>query len=443
MIGSLLAALIVLLIGCYARNRNSFQSMWYRAVRREHRMQVNAMVRAATIPPPMFVGGPVVPPMMPVPMNGGVMPMTMPPVQPGPMMGRMGYMPVATGVGMGPQTYAGGMWPQQQQQQQQQQHQHGQQLQQQQQQHHAAPPYQPPMTLNPAPPHPSSSRAQALSASPPIVEHKPQGSYSPRHQSGPSLLPASRTFRSASKHPHRHSQPVPQRAEALGGIDEHGSKGRRGDEAFDNDPTLDPGGWKGRGKTGGEVREHRNIPPSTSESPQQEHPPQQYTPMPTPMNMQQPAPFPGMMPYVNRPRLEKKKWYHRTSRLSSQQSYAPVPAFGTANPMDPAMLNNHALLEHQVIHAGQIQAEGHGQGMPSAYPSHMSTEPGMSQAGKSKRHSWCLFSKGAGRRRADGDTRRHIGGGNGDGGGAEGVRMGKERERAASMAGSASSMREM
>ncbi|ORY29360.1 aspartic peptidase domain-containing protein [Naematelia encephala] len=76
LIGSLLLGLILVFIMCYARNRSQFQSVWYRAIRRQHRLQTNAMVRAATMPP--------VPPMMPVPMPFPVRPPI--PIIPGPPM---------------------------------------------------------------------------------------------------------------------------------------------------------------------------------------------------------------------------------------------------------------------------------------------------------------------------------------------------------------------
>ncbi|WVR06058.1 hypothetical protein IAU60_003086 [Kwoniella sp. DSM 27419] len=79
LIGTLLGALILLLLICYGRNRSSFQSVWYRAARRQQRAQMNAMVRAATLPPPII---------MPLPMAMG-MPMPMHP----PMIGPMGMMP--------------------------------------------------------------------------------------------------------------------------------------------------------------------------------------------------------------------------------------------------------------------------------------------------------------------------------------------------------------
>ena len=68
-IGTLLTAFAILLILCYGRNRSSFQSMWYRSIRRQHRFQTNAMIRGATMAPPMAIMP--VPRMMPHPMMPG------------------------------------------------------------------------------------------------------------------------------------------------------------------------------------------------------------------------------------------------------------------------------------------------------------------------------------------------------------------------------------
>ena len=99
-IGSLLAALFLVSILCYARNRNSFQSRWYRAVRRQHRYHTNAVIRAATVPP-----------MMPPPMMGMHPPMLAPGMMPHipyaghPMYGGQPMMPGMM-PGMAPNMYA-------------------------------------------------------------------------------------------------------------------------------------------------------------------------------------------------------------------------------------------------------------------------------------------------------------------------------------------------
>ncbi|ORX37386.1 aspartic peptidase domain-containing protein [Kockovaella imperatae] len=73
LIGVLLPILILIFVGLYARNRDSFQSRWYRAIRRQHRFQTNAVIRGATLPPMMP------PPLHP--MHPGMMPH--PPIGPG------------------------------------------------------------------------------------------------------------------------------------------------------------------------------------------------------------------------------------------------------------------------------------------------------------------------------------------------------------------------
>jgi hypothetical protein len=206
-IGSLLAALILLLIGCYSRNRNSFQSVWYRGIRRQHRAQVNALVRAATIPPPMVgaVGaGMVVPPMMypaqmgmmgPRPMGMGGIPAYMPvPMGPGPAS----YRPMGHG-GPGYGNQGGGGWGQ------------------------PPPMYQAPMQPQPQHPHQSHPHQQHLNQQGPqmhqpgpglgqqftlpmkqpfSVEHTPRGTYSARHQSLP--LPSTRHASKPSRYSHQH-----------------------------------------------------------------------------------------------------------------------------------------------------------------------------------------------------------------------------------------------
>ncbi|KAL7419284.1 hypothetical protein Q5752_006121 [Cryptotrichosporon argae] len=112
LIGSLLALLVLLLLGCYARNRNSFQSVWARAVRRQQRAQFNAMVRAQTLPPlpivpvPVPAPAPVAPfaPLAPLPGR----PFPPPPAPYGPYqpvpttMGQPTFAPVTMGAGLAP-----------------------------------------------------------------------------------------------------------------------------------------------------------------------------------------------------------------------------------------------------------------------------------------------------------------------------------------------------
>ena len=98
LIGSLFAVLVLLFLICYSRNRNSFQSIWYRAIRRQQRAQMNAIVRAATLPPPFATP----PSVFPIPQGYAPVPVgpmaPMGPIAPRPMgfagpMGPMGPMP--------------------------------------------------------------------------------------------------------------------------------------------------------------------------------------------------------------------------------------------------------------------------------------------------------------------------------------------------------------
>lgn len=47
--------LLFLFAICYSRNRSSFQSIYYRAIRRQYRAQMNVMFRNATLPPPQMM----------------------------------------------------------------------------------------------------------------------------------------------------------------------------------------------------------------------------------------------------------------------------------------------------------------------------------------------------------------------------------------------------
>ncbi|OCF37661.1 hypothetical protein I316_00788 [Kwoniella heveanensis BCC8398] len=77
LIGTLLGVLLILFIICYARNRSSFQSIWYRAIRRQQRAQMDAVIRGVTLPPPMMAMAMPIPSMavggMPPPVMGGSM----------------------------------------------------------------------------------------------------------------------------------------------------------------------------------------------------------------------------------------------------------------------------------------------------------------------------------------------------------------------------------
>ncbi|WVN89123.1 uncharacterized protein L203_104339 [Cryptococcus depauperatus CBS 7841] len=100
LIGSLVGVLVLLLLICYTRNRNSFQSIWFRAIRRQQRAQMNMVIRGATLPP-------IPPPMMPIGMGGPMMgpgiigprgPMgPMGPMAPMPMGGPPSMMPMMGG----------------------------------------------------------------------------------------------------------------------------------------------------------------------------------------------------------------------------------------------------------------------------------------------------------------------------------------------------------
>ncbi|KAE8542919.1 hypothetical protein D1P53_000982 [Cryptococcus gattii VGV] len=70
LIGSLLGVLLLLFAICYSRNRSSFQSIYYRAIRRQYRAQMNVMVRNVTLPPPQMMIMPMAnPAAMMVPMG--------------------------------------------------------------------------------------------------------------------------------------------------------------------------------------------------------------------------------------------------------------------------------------------------------------------------------------------------------------------------------------
>lgn len=190
MLGIFIPLLVILLIGCYSRNSNTFQSIYYRTFRRQQRMAEKAMIRAATMPPQMM--GPMMPPFIP---PGAMGPMG--PVMPAGPMGPMGPMPMpyrpgpvgpmAPGYGPVPTTFGVGALPMY----------HPPMQQQQQQQHPparfvapqpkhqldrpttqveplASPSERPPRTVHA--PNTSQSRRQTLPAS---TEHQAGGYYSP------------------------------------------------------------------------------------------------------------------------------------------------------------------------------------------------------------------------------------------------------------------------
>ncbi|EAL17393.1 hypothetical protein CNBM1980 [Cryptococcus deneoformans B-3501A] len=155
LIGTLLGVVLLLFAICYSRNRSSFQSIYYRAVRRQHRAQMNVMVRSAILPPHQMMAMPIanpaiMGPMRPMPMGGPGNPMTS---------------------GMTGLTFAGGGY-----------------------QPVAPPAYQHP--INAGQPAASYDQTQLLLANhdhnnndqhqfekmPVVVEQKPQGFYSPRLQ---------------------------------------------------------------------------------------------------------------------------------------------------------------------------------------------------------------------------------------------------------------------
>lgn len=151
-IGTLLGVLLIVLLLCYSRNRNSFQSIWYRAVRRQHRFQTNAMVRAATLPPPIML--PPTAPLMGRPFG--------PPLGPMGPMGPYGrpMMPVPpSNMIWGPPAYL--------------------------------PPIQPqvPTQQQPNQPGQGVQHQQQSQRLPPVLEHQPQGFYAQRRHPGSIVSP--------------------------------------------------------------------------------------------------------------------------------------------------------------------------------------------------------------------------------------------------------------
>ncbi|OCF74007.1 hypothetical protein I204_05857 [Kwoniella mangroviensis CBS 8886] len=141
LIGTLLGVLIFGLLLCYARNRSSFQSIWYRALRRQQRAQMNAVVRSATLPPPIVPVVGMGPPIIP---RG-----------PPPMMA-MGVPPMGMGMGVPPNMgMSRSMMPYQ-----------------------PPPPYQPPIMSQDQ----TQEQQQPLMSMPQTVQPRNQGYYSPRLQ---------------------------------------------------------------------------------------------------------------------------------------------------------------------------------------------------------------------------------------------------------------------
>ncbi|RXK39222.1 hypothetical protein M231_03442 [Tremella mesenterica] len=176
LIGCLLGALLILFLLCYGRNRNSFQSIWYRSIRRQERAQMNAIVRAATLPPPFIGGGPV-----PIPFHPGYAPVPTGPIPYGPM-GPTPYGPPPTlGLGYGRPMGLGG--------------------------YQAPPMYQQPI-------HTQHSQQGPQSQMPQTVQHQTNGFYSPH-------VPLPQTQSPPVQHP-QPSQSVPQNHPHSNG---EGSKG--------------------------------------------------------------------------------------------------------------------------------------------------------------------------------------------------------------------------
>lgn len=193
-IGSLLAALILIFAICYSRNRSTLQSMWYRGIRRQHRYMTKAMVRGATLPPAMVMP-PTVPLMGPRPM-GVVAPMG--PMGPMAPMGAMGPMPMG-----GPMTMPGliappGMYPGQMD------------------RMFPPPPYQHPMQpprqeiVNPTQQQGPHTRIPPPQPIPPAVEPASRGIYSPRspptHLAAHGHRDAPRATAAQARSPKRHLQ---------------------------------------------------------------------------------------------------------------------------------------------------------------------------------------------------------------------------------------------
>nr|XP_018267356.1 uncharacterized protein I303_01342 [Kwoniella dejecticola CBS 10117]OBR89514.1 hypothetical protein I303_01342 [Kwoniella dejecticola CBS 10117] len=251
LIGTLLGVLIFGFILCYARNRSSVQSIWYRALRRQQRAQMNAVVRGATLPPPVM-------PIVPVPMGGPMIPRGPPP-----MMAQMGMPPSQSMMGMGPMGMGmgaggmGGMMP-------------------------PPPPYQPPM---PPQPYPSAQHQQQQQQNQPLLGGDPhvspqtampltvaphqRGFYSPRLQNtsppNSGLLPLPLPWKSKGKSRYEeqssgggsrvHFGPTSARhlrsvSGSGGSVDEFGSYGRG----------REPEGRYER--QDGFLREYRNVPSS-------------------------------------------------------------------------------------------------------------------------------------------------------------------------------------
>lgn len=274
MLGIFIPLLVILLIGCYSRNSNTFQSIYYRTFRRQQRMAEKAMMRAATMPPPMM--GPMMPPFVP---PGAMGPMET--IMPGGPMGPMGPMgptpyrpgpvgPTGPGYGPVPTTFGVGALPM-----------YHPPMQQQQQPRSVAPhrqhqPAQSAGRLEPLPspsqqplrtsfaPHTSQSRRQTLPAT---TEHQAGGYYSPsgrrresRAHSGSDryaeggLAPKKGRF--------RHSVPLRPRTESQD-YDEWAREipsGRSRDQRY-SDPPAGPSVPRQHSSPGGMGAAHAATPP--------------------------------------------------------------------------------------------------------------------------------------------------------------------------------------
>ncbi|WVW82514.1 hypothetical protein I302_104525 [Kwoniella bestiolae CBS 10118] len=280
LIGTLVGLLIFVLILCYARNRSSVQSIWYRALRRQQRAQMNAVVRGATLPPPII---PV------VGMGPPIIPRGPPPM----MMGMTGAPMMPPTMGMTRPTMPFQQPP---------------------------PPYQPPII-------PQQQVEQHQPLMPSTVQPRQEGYYSPRLQntsppkSGFLALPFKRS-RST-----RHGEYEPPYS---GGSKVHfGPTSARQMRSTSLANSLNEfgqyqyGGPEGRyERTDGFIREYNNLQPSHHAHQQHQYPSQEY-------HQQQHPAMPALQAVpegeYRPPQQEKKRYFSwRMGAPSEQGHYAPV-----------------------------------------------------------------------------------------------------------------------
>ncbi|WWC66206.1 uncharacterized protein I206_100107 [Kwoniella pini CBS 10737] len=304
LIGTLLGVLIFGFILCYARNRSSFQSIWYRALRRQQRAQMNAVVRGATMPPPMM-------PIVPIPMGGPMIPRGPPP-----MMAQMGMLPPQSMMGMGrmmppPPPYQPPMAPQQYQQQQQQPLLGN--------QAHTSPQMTMPMTVQPDQTGFYSPRLQHTSP--------PKSNYLPLPWKG-----------SKGRGSGKYAEPL------SGGSRVHfgPSSARHTRSISGSGASVNEFGSYGRGPEGrhdrqnGFIREYQNLPPSHVHTPQYDHHQSQHhggyqneeslPPLAEVPEQEEYIPYPHQQQIQHQ--NEKKKYFSWKSNASSDGGgkgiYAPV-----------------------------------------------------------------------------------------------------------------------